>query len=80
MAEHYDRSKRLVDRVKGNADEEVNRDKCGPITLRALFFLAFALLRRLTLSKQPEDAIYTAKYLRLGCDDDGDRATKKQQD
>ncbi|KAI9458193.1 CHAT domain-containing protein [Lactarius psammicola] len=36
----------------------------GPIILRALFFLAFALLKRSKVSNQPEDAIYAAKYLR----------------
>ncbi|KAH8995801.1 CHAT domain-containing protein [Lactarius hatsudake] len=36
----------------------------GPNILEALFFLAFALLRRSEVSKQPEDAIYAAKYLR----------------
>ncbi|KAH9014131.1 CHAT domain-containing protein, partial [Lactarius deliciosus] len=36
----------------------------SPIVLRALFFLAFALLKRSKVSNQPEDAIYAAKYLR----------------
>ncbi|KAH9017633.1 CHAT domain-containing protein [Lactarius pseudohatsudake] len=36
----------------------------GPNILEALFFLAFALLKRSELSKQPKDAIYAAKYLR----------------
>ncbi|KAI9461259.1 hypothetical protein BJY52DRAFT_1260339 [Lactarius psammicola] len=33
--------------------------------LQALFFLSYALLTRATLSKQPEDTIYAAKYLRF---------------
>jgi len=36
----------------------------GPMILTALFLLALALVRRLIMSKQPEDAIYAAKYLR----------------
>ncbi|KAI9445761.1 hypothetical protein BJY52DRAFT_1228705 [Lactarius psammicola] len=36
----------------------------GQMILQALFFLAFALLERLKASKQPEDAIHAAKYLR----------------
>ncbi|KAI9452971.1 CHAT domain-containing protein [Lactarius psammicola] len=36
----------------------------GPLILQALYFLTSALLIRSTRSKQPEDAIYAAKYLR----------------
>ncbi|KAH9069414.1 hypothetical protein EDB83DRAFT_476646 [Lactarius deliciosus] len=36
----------------------------GQIILQALFVLTFALLTRSKLSKQPEDAIFAAKYLR----------------
>jgi CHAT domain-containing protein len=40
------------------------RPEHGPILLRSLFFLAFALLKRSTVSDQPEDAICSAKFLR----------------
>ena len=36
----------------------------GPLILRALLFLAHALVKRSILSNQPEDTIYAAKYLR----------------
>ena len=35
----------------------------GPIILRAFFCLAYALLKRSNMSKQPEDAICATKYL-----------------
>jgi hypothetical protein len=36
----------------------------GPLIIHALLFLAGALLKRSAVFKQPEDAIYAAKYLR----------------
>ena len=36
----------------------------GPMIVIVLLYLALSLLRRLIVSKEPEDAIYAAKYLR----------------